>query len=933
MKKSLLLILFLAVMLGISVSAFADAYTIGTGTSTQSYIPFYGLYDYGWSKTIYTAAEMQAAGVPVGGTSITGVSYYVGNTPVNYVSVDQRIYVRHTTATAIDATYIVDPLAESPAFTQVWMGDLTWNGSGWHNVLFSTPFAWNGTDNLEILWYNWDGVYASGPNFRYTSTTPNYLACYKYSDGAMPITNGTTTYNRPNIRILDALVSPPGPPTLLAPIDTATDVIPGPTFSWSAPTTGGVPTGYKLYLNPLSNDFTGVTPILVPGTSYVHPATLPYSTLFYWKVAATNSGGDTDSAVWSFTTMADPTINTFPHVEGFEGGVTLPFGWTRTATGTPSYNWEVVTTDAHGATTPFSGTYFARLYVYLASTTYNPYCLVSPPIDLSSGNKRLSYYAWIGAEGATNPLDVEISIDGQATWIPLYSYNTAVDPTNAWIQNTLPLDAYTASNAYIRFKATSNYGSGFCDLGLDHIVLEDIPSGALFVINPDTKDFGPVFLNTTASQTFTVTNSGGGSLGIVSIEKTAGDTGYFQITNNTYTAPLGPGDSFTFDVEFTPTAEVDYTVTVTVTDDLTKTPHEVIITGTGYDPTVDTLPWTVDFTNVLGWTQTGNHWFISESANAGGTAPEAVCVWSPGETGQFRLISPPINIAAKGDYTLSFKHFLDYYATPATFRVQISTDLVNWTDIWTLVDPLANVGPETVVVPFTAPCQFYLAWVFDGYTYNIDYWYVDDITLEGSCPQVPVELSSFTATLTAQNYVQLSWVSQTESQMMGYLVYRNSTNDQITSVLIDQPMIPATNTSSTQSYTLTDKDVEIGTTYFYWLEAVDYTSSTYHGPVSVTVQGEVPPVLPEITSLRNAYPNPFKSAAKIEVGLKAGETGTVTIYNVHGQVVRTYSVSEGYHTLNWDGRDANGKTCASGIYFYRLATPSLNQTRRMVLAK
>jgi flagellar hook assembly protein FlgD len=87
--------------------------------------------------------------------------------------------------------------------------------------------------------------------------------------------------------------------------------------------------------------------------------------------------------------------------------------------------------------------------------------------------------------------------------------------------------------------------------------------------------------------------------------------------------------------------------------------------------------------------------------------------------------------------------------------------------------------------------------------------------------------------------------------------------------------------------------------------------------------------------MRNSYPNPFRAgtSAIIEVGLKAGETGTVTIYNVHGQTVRSFAVSEGFHTLNWDGRDANGKACASGIYFYRLTTPSVNQTRKLVMAK
>ena len=162
MKKLILIIFALAMTLAV----FADAYTIGDGTLTQSYIPFYGFYDYGWSKTIFTSAEMVAVGMPATGTTITGISYYVGSTPANYVSVDQRIYIRGTAATAIDVNYIANPLTEPVPFSQVYQGNLTWNGSGWHNILFTNSFVWNGTDNVEIYWQNWDGVYASGPSFR-----------------------------------------------------------------------------------------------------------------------------------------------------------------------------------------------------------------------------------------------------------------------------------------------------------------------------------------------------------------------------------------------------------------------------------------------------------------------------------------------------------------------------------------------------------------------------------------------------------------------------------------------------------------------------------------------------------------------------------------------------------------------------------------------
>ncbi|MBW6514697.1 MAG: PEGA domain-containing protein [Candidatus Syntrophosphaera sp.] len=213
--------------------------------------------------------------------------------------------------------------------------------------------------------------------------------------------------------------------------------------------------------------------------------------------------------------------------------------------------------------------------------------------------------------------------------------------------------------------------------------------------------------------------------------------------------------------------------------------------------------------------------------------------------------------------------------------------------------------------------------------------YFTDFLGINDCPGItPVELSSFTAALNADMYVTLTWVSQTESQMTGYRVYRNTSNDQASSVAISG-LIPATNTSTTQSYSITDTEVNIGQTYFYWLEAADYNSSSYHGPVSVVVEGNVPPVLPETTTMRNAYPNPFKmgSSTTIEVNVKAGDNGTVSIYNVLGQVVKTISVSEGTHTITWNGKDSRGNACGSGIYFYKLSTSTVNATKKMVIVK
>jgi hypothetical protein len=202
-------------------------------------------------------------------------------------------------------------------------------------------------------------------------------------------------------------------------------------------------------------------------------------------------------------------------------------------------------------------------------------------------------------------------------------------------------------------------------------------------------------------------------------------------------------------------------------------------------------------------------------------------------------------------------------------------------------------------------------------------------------PTLPVELSYFAASLTAQNYVKLSWVSQSETGLLGYRVYRGESDNQANACNITPVLVPATNTSTTHNYSLTDEEVVIGSTYYYWLESVDMGSSDFFGPTSVLVEGEVPPVLPELTTMRNAYPNPFvaTSGTTIEVSMKAGEAGSLTIYNISGQIVQTFRVYEGQNPLVWNGRDSRGNICGSGIYFYKLSSPSLNQTRKMAIIK
>ncbi|MFQ5706107.1 MAG: VWA domain-containing protein [bacterium] len=70
-----------------------------------------------------------------------------------------------------------------------------------------------------------------------------------------------------------------------------------------------------------------------------------------------------------------------------------------------------------------------------------------------------------------------------------------------------------------------------------------------------------------------------------------------------------------------------------------------------------------------------------------------------------------------------------------------------------------------------------------------------------------------------------------------------------------------------------------------------------------------------------AYPNPFNPATRLRFALpEAGEV-EVHIYNVTGRLVvksERQSFEAGEHSWGWDGRDQNGSSVSSGIYFVRV---------------
>ncbi|MBM3241036.1 T9SS type A sorting domain-containing protein [Candidatus Poribacteria bacterium] len=99
--------------------------------------------------------------------------------------------------------------------------------------------------------------------------------------------------------------------------------------------------------------------------------------------------------------------------------------------------------------------------------------------------------------------------------------------------------------------------------------------------------------------------------------------------------------------------------------------------------------------------------------------------------------------------------------------------------------------------------------------------------------------------------------------------------------------------------------------------------------------------LPAKTSLLQNYPNPFNPETWLPYKLAKDATVTISIYNAHGQIIRTIALGEksaGVYlgkdkAAYWDGRDSSGEKVSSGLYFYTMRAGEFRTTRKMVIVK
>lgn len=156
-----------------------------------------------------------------------------------------------------------------------------------------------------------------------------------------------------------------------------------------------------------------------------------------------------------------------------------------------------------------------------------------------------------------------------------------------------------------------------------------------------------------------------------------------------------------------------------------------------------------------GWTIDAHsaNWAKSDSKNAGGeNVGEANLHWSPQFNGTSRLISPQIDLTGVIILSVEFNHMLDFYGG-STEHIGLATRSGggNWNVVWEVSGatiPAEHIN-EVINNADVGASDFQFCLYFDGSSYNINDWYIDDIRLF-----TPFDHDVSTADILGETYFQ-----------------------------------------------------------------------------------------------------------------------------------------------------------------------------------
>ncbi|NQV19233.1 MAG: T9SS type A sorting domain-containing protein [Armatimonadetes bacterium] len=396
-----------------------------------------------------------------------------------------------------------------------------------------------------------------------------------------------------------------------------------------------------------------------------------------------------------------------------------------------------------------------------------------------------------------------------------------------------------------------------------------------------------------------------------------------------------------------------------------------------------------------------NNWSSSSTNNAGGYAPEAKFSWSPSFIGVSRLVTYLLNTVGNDYCMLEFNHFVHHFEGSYFLKIQTTSDEgATWNTGWEL-EVNSNVGPLQESINFTTPDigsdSLRIAFTFEGDSWNINYWYIDDVLCgpyspwigfvsidillqggNGNIEEVEVFIDNQTfhpdslgnvflelwpdyydisAELTGyfpafENNVWIAYYDTTYVDMQLHFLEppTNLTFEIVAPHVVLNWNAPQTTLSideyniyrdgeylnSTNELFYMDENVPLGTHEYYVTAKYDEYESGPSNIIVVEMTATDISSVPLVTELKGNYPNPFNPETVIRFSIKNGGNVKLEIYNTKGQHVRTLVneyLEPNFYSIIWNGTDNNNKPVSSGIYFYKLKAGELEEIKKMILMK
>ncbi len=197
---------------------------------------------------------------------------------------------------------------------------------------------------------------------------------------------------------------------------------------------------------------------------------------------------------------------------------------------------------------------------------------------------------------------------------------------------------------------------------------------------------------------------------------------------------------------------------------------------------------------------------------------------------------------------------------------------------------------------------------------------------------LPIQISYFNGSVTAQGTVDLLWGTLSETNNYGFEVEKSAISP-ASYLAVPNSFVPGHGTTLVpQHYTYTDVTATPGE-WWYRLKQIDLDGTVHHTDgVQVSVMTDVAEQgLPASTSLLQNYPNPFNPSTTIKFALAQSSQTTLRVFDVLGREVATL-VNEmktgGQHSVEWAPTNLS-----SGMYYCRLEAGGYVGIKKLLLLK